>query len=227
MAFSAAADLEQARVLAARAAAAIQSVGNACDLRPVSLAGIGLSVAALAPLPPEWSTIRGGAAALYAFDMGTGGQPTRMEGTGVLTFGDSGPVVTTLKRADAMLRNLTADGTPLKLPDMPFAANNYLAATATTIAAGLGDGSDEAVASMIGNRPGPAPLASMTFDFRGFSGMIEESMKKKPSPDNEVGLAMVRAMGRMQVDLTTDQHGVALWVRMALPSSPAIASTTP
>ncbi len=213
MHLTAAADLTRARALASRGADVLTVIGTACGVPSVVEAGRGLADAAAKPLPPEWSTVRGGSAALYGLELGSNGAQVQVDASGVLTFGDTAGLVPSIQ---AVARDARADGQVRVGPPLPFTTTIHYAITGTAVAVGVGKGSREAVATAIAARATPAPLFSISYDMRGLMAMMAPGLAQMPPAERQMMQAIYSSFGDIGMDLTADADGVAIWTRMEL-----------
>lgn len=216
---TAAADLDRARALATRASGAFTEIGSACAIALATEVGRGLAELAAAKMPSGWATLRGGSMSVYRIELGPDGEPSKVEGAGVITLGDTSQLVAVMK-ADPATRDAAADGKVRPLPAFPFSPRNYLGITRTTIAAGMGDGTDRIVTAGLAARPKPAPLVHIAYDMGGLLALLPQAFADEPPAMQELMRGLFAGFGGFSMELSADAHGVAVWNRVELRPQP-------
>jgi len=201
-----AADVDKAKALAPRAAAAIRSLEE-CSPSFEELAKPLDALATLA-IPSYVAGTHGMLAAMTAIHPGTS-TLDRFDGYAVVH----------LASAEAILQQLAHNLPGFEAPDpdgkaKPIAFIGHIAARADTIAVAHGTHSETAVEEVLADPPATAPLAVLRWDYSRLPEVAELFPNEKTDLEVIRGLSRTLGMTTFQVDL--DDRGLVGWFAMEL-----------
>lgn len=106
---------------------------------------------------------------------------------------------------------LDGKGHAIRAAGMPGAV--IAAATADTLAVGVGVDSGKVTDLLLGGKPAPAPLALMIFDYQRIGDLIPTNPNDPESADMK---QLMTALGMLNMTLTVDERGLVAWMSFGM-----------
>jgi hypothetical protein len=210
MAVAAAGDIGRARALLPAIATAAEDLGKRCETPELSEVADKMRTLAAQPLPPVLDGLHGGMFVVNQMTL-RGGVPERFDGYGAV-HADHAAELVKLLAAKLPGLDLPLDGKAHPLPAAGLPGPATAAATSDTLAVGFGADSTK-VTDLLGDKPAPAPLALVIFDYQRLGDLIPNNPNDPESADMK---QLMRALGVLRMDLIVDERGLVAWMSFGL-----------
>lgn len=204
-AMAVAGNVEGGRKLLGRVGAALQLLGERCELPALVDGATKLGAVATAPLPPLVAGLHGGLVVVNDFKLGPRG-PEALDAFGSLQL-DQPAELLKLAARQAPEFDAKLDGKAHALPAaVPFPG--HLAANDHAIGFGLGSNSAATAVAALDGKPAAAPLALAAFDY----GRIGElALANLADPEAATMRDLFKAFGLATFQLLVDARGLVTW----------------
>ena len=221
LAFGGGLDLARGQAAGKSLAAAFRDLGEACESEELVRGARKLHDALAAPIPAPFAKISGGAVAVDAIDLNTGGGrqsgppiPRSLDGFALLAAADAKATFEALAGAAPPVRalDLAADGKlhtiELTKFGLPFDIRGGVGERTIVLAAG-DRGAKQAKAALSASAGGPAPFLAGAMDMRK---LMELQAKLDPAAARALDNGMADLLGRVTFSVDATDAGLAMWM---------------
>jgi hypothetical protein len=216
-----AADINKARPLLGRLGQALTTLNTACPDAELAEAATGLAQAAVAPLPPALTSIRGGVISVKDVTMQPGGSvPTAFDGYAAV-WSDDAPALFAM--AAGMVPPLASldlkpDGTPREVMPgtLPFPV--FASLSKNAIAVSSGEAGAKGAKAALDGKADPAPLLLLHYDYGRFFQFAADMNANDPAQaaTTQMMRDWSKIFGPSTMEFLVDDRGFVMWFKMAL-----------
>jgi hypothetical protein len=215
-----AADINKARPLLGRLGQALATLDTACPDAGLAEAVASLGQAAVAPLPPALTGIRGGVISVKDVTMQAGGMPSAFDGYAAV-WSDDAPALFAMASGlvpPLASLDLKPDGAPREVMPgtLPFPVFASLAKNGIAVSSGEAGGKGAKAA--LEGKAEPAPLLLFHYDYGRFFQFAADMNANDPSQAATVQMMrdFSKVFGPSTMEFLVDDRGFVMWFKMAL-----------